>query len=520
MLIHPNILTERVLDNWDFNLFDNLLHENQATDEHLMLIYKLGKYNNLLVNSNYMRRLSVCLKTNILELENFMNTCIKSNHINENFLTGQHKFSYINFLSSNFYNINLKDMRLFLKILHEVRDSNDFICQSFFLKNVIDYSYANSNNFLFKDGIYFIILEIIYKNLLNTLGGKLYYDKLRVIARKYYDQKKSYSGNKIALCLCGVLRPGWRDNIKALINSFSMLGEIDVFIYSWDMESLWPGVGGNGIGWIRRFFHPIVNQCPSELIMSNTEFSQKFPNVFNILSTELIKKVSIKDVFVLDDRIKKVALESYPRIENCLGELKNDSKIYYGIYQVYKNMEEYERQNNFKYDFVIRMRTDFSIVNNDITMEDLHLLELNEVYSARYYFGIDGSLEIGRRCAMENYMKTWLHIKENQSNPIFASCFKYFPMTCMSPGNGFLSHYILSQWFDFLKLRVVKMNISFSYISDFLFHNICFPDVRSELDKDIKHIKEKKVYTEEQIEKIISFFNLITQKCRIIKRPK
>ncbi|WP_373447859.1 sugar transferase [Campylobacter bilis] len=363
------------------------------------------------------------------------------------------------------------------------------------------------------------MLEIIYNNFLNTLGGKLYYDKLRNIASKYYYQSKSYSGNKIALCLCGALRPGWRDSIKALINSFSNLGDIDVFIHSWDEESLWPGVGGNGIGWIRRFFHPIIDHCPSELIMSNIDFSKKFPNVFSVLSKEINKKISEKELFALDLKVKKVTLESYSKVVSRLGELQNDSKIYYGIYQVYKSMEEYEKQNNFKYDFIVRIRSDYIIVNNDIKIEDLHLLELNEIYDARYNCGIDGSLEIGRRNAMENYMKTWIYAKENKQNIYFHSCLKNFPTTCMSPGTGFLSHYILSQWVDFLKLRVIKMNIKFSHINYFLFKNICFPDVKDELNKDIQYIRKNNILREDQIKNIVHFFDLIVQKYQIITKP-
>ncbi|MCW1551823.1 hypothetical protein OLS59_00165 [Campylobacter jejuni] len=33
------------------------------------------------------------------------------------------------------------------------------------------------------------MLEIIYNNFLNTLGGRLYYDKLRFIAGRYFISK-------------------------------------------------------------------------------------------------------------------------------------------------------------------------------------------------------------------------------------------------------------------------------------------------------------------------------------------
>lgn len=424
----------------------------------------------------------------------------------------------MSFLSSHLDVIDFRDFNFFLKILNEVKKSQDLILQSFFLKNSIDFFYVNSSDIFFKGGIYFVMLEIIYNNFLDTLGGKLYYDKLRVIAGKYFYQKKSYSGDRIALCLNGQLRPGWRDSIKALIDSFSHLGNIDVFIYSWDMESLWPGSGGNGVGWIRRFFHPILNECPRELIMSNIDFSKKFPNVFNVILKEFNKKIFIKDVLALDNKIKKVILESYSKVVNRLGELKNDSKQFYGIYQVYKAMEEYEKQKNFKYDFIVRVRPDYIIEKNDIKIEDLHLLELNEIYSLRGSAGLDDSLEIGRRNAMEVFMKTWIYAKENKENPYFNSNLKNYPQTCMSPGTGFLSHYILSQWVDFLKLRVIKLDIQSSYINKFLFNNICFPDIKNELDKDIHFIRKNKIFNENQIEKIINFFDFIAQKYKIIAK--
>ncbi|MBX1811488.1 sugar transferase, partial [Campylobacter jejuni] len=495
-----------------------ILNKENLSDEHLLLIYKLGQYDFYCKNFDYINKLSFLLDVDSKDLYDFMSCCLKEKIINESFLFGKYKISYIGFLSYHLNIIDFEDFSFFKKILNEVKNSQDLILQSLFLKNSIDFFYINSNDIFFKGGIYFIMLEIIYNNFLNTLGGRLYYDKLRFIAGRYFISKKSYSGSRIALCLNGQLRPGWRDSIKALIDSFSHLGNIDVFLYSWDTESLWPGVGGNGIGWIRRFFRPIVSKCPSELIMSNIEFSKKFPNVFNIISKEFNKKFLLKDVFILDDKIKKVTLESYSKVVNRLGDLKNDSKQFYGIYQVYNVMEEYEKQNNFKYDFIVRVRPDYIIEKNNIKIEDLHLLELNEIYSLRGSAGLDDSLEIGRRNAMEVFMKTWIYAKENKENPCFNVCLKKFPQTCMSPGNGFLSHYVLSQWMDFLKLRVIKLDIQSSYVNNFLFDNISFPDIKNELKKDIWYIKKNKIFNEVQIGKIVDFFDLIAKEYKIIAK--
>ncbi|HFJ2258788.1 TPA: sugar transferase [Campylobacter jejuni] len=514
-MLDINILIEKAVDNWSYEFIDKILNKENLSDEHLLLIYKLGQYDFYCKNFDYINKLSFLLDVDSKDLYDFMSCCLKEKIINESFLFGKYKISYIGFLSYHLNIIDFEDFSFFKKILNEVKNSQDLILQSLFLKNSIDFFYINSNDIFFKGGIYFIMLEIIYNNFLNTLGGRLYYDKLRFIAGRYFTSKKSYSGSRIALCLNGQLRPGWRDSIKALIDSFSHLGNIDVFLYSWDTESLWPGVGGNGIGWIRRFFRPIVSKCPSELIMSNIEFSKKFPNVFNIISKEFNKKFFIKDVFILDDKIKKVTLESYSKVVNRLGDLKNDSKQFYGIYQVYNVMEEYEKQNNFKYDFIVRVRPDYIIEKNNIKIEDLHLLELNEIYSLRGSAGLDDSLEIGRRSAMEVFMKTWVYAKEN---PYFNTYLKHFPQTCMSPGNGFLSHYVLSQWMDFLKLRVIKLDIQSSYVNNFLFDNISFPDVKNELNKDIWYIKKNKIFNEVQIGKIIDFFDLIAKEYKIIAK--
>lgn len=62
------------------------------------------------------------------------------------------------------------------------------------------------------------------------------------------------------------------------------------------------------------------------------------------------------------------------------------------------------------------------------------------------------------------------------------------------------------------------MNIKFSHLNDFLFDNISFPDVKCELDKDIRFIRKNKIFNENQIEKIINFFDLIAQQYKIIAK--
>ncbi|EOI1146786.1 sugar transferase, partial [Campylobacter jejuni] len=89
-------------------------------------------YDFLLQNFDYINKLSLFLGIDSKDLYDFMSLCLKQKSINENFLSGKYKTSYIGFLSSRLDIINYEDCQLFLKILNEVRNSQDLILQSFF----------------------------------------------------------------------------------------------------------------------------------------------------------------------------------------------------------------------------------------------------------------------------------------------------------------------------------------------------------------------------------------------------
>ncbi|ELD9065908.1 sugar transferase, partial [Campylobacter jejuni] len=138
-------------DNWSYEFIDKFLNKENLSDEYLLLVYKLGKYDFLLQNFDYINKLSLFLGIDSKDLYDFMSLCLKQKSINENFLSGKYKTSYIGFLSSRLDIINYEDCQLFLKILNEVRNSQDLILQSFFLKNSIDFFYINSSNIFFRD---------------------------------------------------------------------------------------------------------------------------------------------------------------------------------------------------------------------------------------------------------------------------------------------------------------------------------------------------------------------------------
>ncbi|EIY6495416.1 sugar transferase [Campylobacter lari] len=514
-MLNSKIIYNVINDTWDFDYIKHL-SDCDVCDEILLLWYDLGYYDQIVTDERYVRDLALILHVDYAEFLRYLNTCLSEKKMNKSFLSCKHKFSFISYICNQEEIIRSLDVNSFAELLNTIRGHDNRLQQAFFLKNMIDFCIRNLSDILFKNGIHYIMMEILYRHFLESAAGTLYYNKLSLLVRnKFFQGRYFETKKKVALCLTGVLRPGWRDSIKDLIDSFSTF-DIDVFVYSWNEESLWPGVGGNGIGWIRRFFHPIIKECPKELILSNTDFAKLFPKVFNILSNEITSKIEDKDIFILSEKIKRVKLESYSNVMQSIGDIKNDSKIYYGIYQVFRLLEEYEIQNNFKYDFIIRVRSDYKIVKNHITYDDLHKLGLNEIYSARYNCGIDGSLEIGRRSAMDTYMNTWHHISLNKNIPFFKGCFEKYPMTCMST-SGFLSHYILSQWIEYLGLRVVRLDIEFTHINHHLFENIQFPDISKELNEDLRMLRNNNVLNSSQIQDISSFFEVIFNTYTIIK---
>ncbi len=45
MLNNADILVKKAIDNWSYEFLDNFLNNENLSDEHLLLMYKLGRYN-------------------------------------------------------------------------------------------------------------------------------------------------------------------------------------------------------------------------------------------------------------------------------------------------------------------------------------------------------------------------------------------------------------------------------------------------------------------------------------------
>ncbi|HDZ4939845.1 TPA: sugar transferase, partial [Campylobacter jejuni] len=98
MLNNMDILVKKAIDNWSYEFLDRFLDKKDLSNEHLILMYKLGRYDFFLQNLDYIDRLALLLDTNSNDLYDFMHICLKDKTVNENFLLGKFKNSYMSFL--------------------------------------------------------------------------------------------------------------------------------------------------------------------------------------------------------------------------------------------------------------------------------------------------------------------------------------------------------------------------------------------------------------------------------------
>ncbi|EAH5696437.1 TPA: sugar transferase, partial [Campylobacter jejuni] len=76
-MLDINILIEKAVDNWSYEFIDKILNKENLSDEHLLLIYKLGQYDFYCKNFDYINKLSFLLDVDSKDLYDFMSCCLK-----------------------------------------------------------------------------------------------------------------------------------------------------------------------------------------------------------------------------------------------------------------------------------------------------------------------------------------------------------------------------------------------------------------------------------------------------------
>lgn len=190
---------------------------------------------------------------------------------------------------------------------------------------------------------------------------------------------------KVAVCLSGMYRCG-NKALESIYKSVIEPLEADVFFHSWTEMQEWPGLGGAGDDWLYRLFsREIFHKCPTAL-RSKTFFKKKFPHTYSLINTPVqtvFDSTKLPDNFVF----KKVVLENAADMfqEQNIDETRflslgslNQAKMLYGIYKAHELAVDYEKEQGFRYDYIVRCRPDLGL-SNKLSFSELEKLRDNEV---------------------------------------------------------------------------------------------------------------------------------------------
>jgi hypothetical protein len=140
---------------------------------------------------------------------------------------------------------------------------------------------------------------------------------------------------KIAVCFSGQIRTG----IEASPSLFNFFGEllpnIDFFIHTWDTETI-----------SRQALNGRDESIADEVFIVSSEKIEKIKNVYN---PKLIKVDNVVEYCLW--RSEKIKKENNNLVASLIS-------MFHSIYESNQLKLKYEKQNNFRYDYVIRMRFD------------------------------------------------------------------------------------------------------------------------------------------------------------------
>tara|TARA_Y100001963_G_C6713000_1_gene415193 strand:+ start:415 stop:1158 length:744 start_codon:yes stop_codon:yes gene_type:complete len=205
---------------------------------------------------------------------------------------------------------------------------------------------------------------------------------------------------KIALCISGQPRfykKGYKDLKKYYLDKYN----IDVFIHTWK-DNIYKGT-------------PFFEGDDKNKIYKYNE------NMYSDL-VKLYKPES----FLIDNQIQFVSQDTTGTMWR--QSIQNSLSMWYSIYKVNELKLNYEKINNFKYDYVIRTRTDlqFDLVLNDIESYDKKTITLHKwktshpqvTYGYKDCFAIGGSDVMNIYSSLYHYIPFYLQNDKDYKNSI------------------------------------------------------------------------------------------------------
>ncbi|ECR1819930.1 capsular biosynthesis protein, partial [Campylobacter jejuni] len=486
------------LQNWDFNTLENyyelLVKNNKNHMDYIVYLYETGQIKKIKkilnscqnepnwwvsdkINISYENLVSIINSKEMVNLSDVSIGCFACLQLN-----------------SSIYN-GIVDIELLCKnFLYEYSNKMSRLSKKYYISKIIDLALSGekiSKNEIFnnenqiKDYLFFANLSTVLLNDFNQdYGSRIYYKKCNYILKSFlFRNKKIHTPNRIALCISGAARGNWLEGLKDVIKTFSQSFKVDCFLFTWKEAIEWPALCGGGY-WVKRLLDPAFDKIADEEIKKDILFKKFFPNVYSILNKEFYSQDEVSAI-QLDgiSEIKSYVIERQKDFEDRYGKVVNNSKLNYGIFRAFELMEEYEKQNNFKYDFVIRLRPDAKYITN------LDLKRLNEVNNGElalkifpYQSGTPKDFAVyGRRNTMEVYSKIWYYAFFNKDFDFFEQIPKVLH-----------NHHVARNWILLNNFEIVQTYIEEKLTGESLVSNgYIMPNISREIYLDLLKLQGK-----------------------------
>lgn len=359
------------------------------------------------------------------------------------------------------------------------------------LPNTGQYNYVQKLHFLlsgcdfnrFKPGI-----RRVEKLLSKHKGVNIIRDKSQIITLENVDTSKSKRKRspKVAVCISGAMRYDTKKLLQLHKENIITPLNADVYISTWNNAEVYPGLTGpstwdNAI-WLEKLYAPLIPLVPED-IKRYKDFKNTLPNVFNKVSKAQKKEISSDDIYeVLPNA--KVSIsdeiefeEKYDTEEMRTRDSLNQAKMFYGIWKAQDMVDK----SGIDYDYVIRVRIDY-VPNKGYSLDNLLSLEENELGMSRD--SVVGPTDIcfsGSKKNMDIIASIW-------PNAVHSACL--CPITIDNKKAQYDSHKLLESYMADAGL-ITNTENKVHRSNRAVLNIIKFPDVKSELELDLKNINEE-----------------------------
>lgn len=531
---------ESALGLWDFDRAYNLYKENIVQDSaHLQMDFCVflndsGKIDELLSFINRYSKSSA----NILECPSFWNN-VKLNWESEivsiqTYMTADTITLYKkmqlnqkinpNFLLNSFIKNNTLTADIAFDIMENcIKNTNNKTVRNYFLKTTLQYFCSTDAR---KQQDFFTPINpssfITFLRLVDeekSPGANLCYEETlihyrnillqqcesmsHVIPKLDNKQKPHVRYKKFAICLYGILRGDYKATLEDIITNLAIPLNADVFLFTWDMHQIWPGLCG-WANWVMRMLEPALCEVVPFEVSYHSYFPKLLPNVYQKLDSEYSVPLDVSIIRDLQSQyscFKHYEIVNQEQTQYEGKEMGGGYHLYYGIHRSIEVMKQYEILHNITYDFIFTFRSDGDIryIKKDMgqALEELQTCRPNEIFDTLGDGGNDNITMYGPREVMFALGSLYTFMKE--LNIKAYKDMKY-------------NNHIMS--FLYLTMCGVTRNKVASIEQQYGMGNKCqkgmsFPDVEQELLLDIKTLQQQSAVNQFKLQSFIDTFAVL-----------